>query len=171
MVKGQNRIQLLAGFLIAASLIMTGCASPQASTAERNKDLIRRLHEEVWSKGNVDKIDEFYSEKIIWHLLPLGVELKGLDQLEGHVREHRQAFPDWTESVKQIVAEGDLVASRYISTGTNKGSFAGNPPTGKRIHINEVAIHRIVDGKIVEQWVIPDIYNMNRQLGLNSQSQ
>lgn len=171
MVKGQDRIQLLAGLLIVASLVMTGCASPQETNLQRNKELILRLHEEVWSKGNVGIIGEFYSKKIVWHLLPLGVELKGLDQLEDHIRDHRRAFPDWTEKVQQIVAEGDLVATRYVSTGTNKGSFAGNPPSGRRIHINEVAIHRIVDGKIVEQWVIPDIYNMNRQLGLNSQSE
>ena len=170
MVKRQKEIQLLAGFLIAASLIITGCASTQETTLARNKDLIRRLHQEVWSKGNVKILDEFYSRKIVWHLLPLGVELKGLDQLEDHIRNHRQAFPDWTEKVQQIVAEGDLVATRYISTGTNKGSFAGNPPTGKRIQINEVAIHRIVDGKIVEQWIIPDVYSLDQQLGLISQS-
>ena len=141
-----------------------------SSKGEWNKDLIRRLHQEIRSNGNVKILDEFYSKNIIWHLLPLGVELKGLNQLEGHIREHRQAFPDWTERVQQIVAEGDLVATRFISAGTNKGSFGGNPPTGKQIQINEMAIHRIVDGKIVEQWVNPDIFSLNRQLGLNSQS-
>jgi steroid delta-isomerase-like uncharacterized protein len=170
MLKRQKQIQLLAGLLIAASLVITGCASTQETTLARNKDLIRRLHQEVWSNGNVKELNEFYSKKIVWHLLPLGVELKGLDQLEGQVRGHRQAFPDWTEKVQQMVAEGDLVVTRFISTGTNKGSFAGNPPTGKQIQINEVAIHRIVDGKIVEQWVIPDLFSLNQQLGLNSRS-
>jgi steroid delta-isomerase-like uncharacterized protein len=170
MVKRQRNFRLLVGLLIVVSLIITGCSSTHETKPSRNKDLIRRLHEEVWSKGNVKKLDQFYSKKIVWHLLPLGVELKGLDQLEGHIREHRQAFPDWTEKVQQIVAEGDLVATRYISTGTNNGSFAGNPPTGKWIQINEMAIHRIVDGKIVEQWVIPDIFSLNQQLGLISQS-
>lgn len=170
MVKRQKNVRLLAGFLIVASVMITGCVSTQETTLERNKDLIRRLHEEVWSKGNVNKLDEFYSEEIVWHLLPLGVELKGLDQLEDRIQNHRQAFPDWTEKIQQIVAEGDLVATHFASTGTNKGSFLGNPPTGKQIQINEMAIHRIVDGKIVEQWVIPDVFSLNQQLGLVSQS-
>ena len=29
----------------------------------------------------------------------------------------------------------------------------------------EIAIHRIVDGKIVEQWTVADILGMRQQLG------
>ena len=54
-------------------------------------------------------------------------------------------------------------------TGTNKGSFLGHPATGKQIHTNEMSIYRIVDGKIMEQWLIPDLLSLNQQLGLISQ--
>ncbi len=69
-----------------------------------------------------------------------------------------------------MVAEGDLVATHFTSTGTNAGSFLGNPPTGKQIRINEMSIYRIVDGKIAEQWLIPDLLSLNQQLGLVLQS-
>ena len=42
--------------------------------------------------------------------------------------------------------------------------FTLHPPTGKQIHINEMSIYRIVDGKIVEQWLIPDMLSLNQQL-------
>ena len=87
-----------------------------------------------------------------------------------HVRKHREAFPDWTEEIKHIVAEGNFVSIHYVSRGTNEGSFQGNPATGKPIEINEMSIFRIVDGKIAEQWIIPDLLNLNQQLGFISQS-
>jgi len=96
--------------------------------------------------------------------------MKGLDELRDRVRNHRKAFLDWIEKIKQIVAEGDFVTINFTSTGKNKGSFLGNPPTGKQIHINEMMIFRIVDGKIVEQWLIPDLLSLNQQLGLISGS-
>jgi predicted ester cyclase len=52
----------------------------------------------------------------------------------------------------------------YVSTGTNEGSWLGKPATGRKIHINEVSIFRIEDSKIAEQWLMPDIFNMQQQL-------
>ena len=137
---------------------------------EANKALIRRMNEEVWNKGNLKIMEELYSPDFAWHFLPTGYEIIGLDSLRKNVRNHREAFPVWTEEIKHIVAEGDLVAIHFVSRGTNEGSFLGNPPTGKPIQINEMSIFRIVDGKITEQWLIPDLLNLNKQLGFIPQS-
>ena len=115
-------------------------------------------------------MNELYSPDFVWHFLPTGSETIGLDSLREQVRSHRKAFPDWTEKIKHIVAEGDLVVIHFVSTGTNDGSFLGNPPTGKSIRINEMSILRIADGKIAEQWLIPDLLSLNQQLGFISQS-
>ncbi len=64
-------------------------------------------------------------------------------------------------AVEQVVAEGNLVVTRFISRGT----FDGEPSHGKEITMPEIAIHRIVDGKIVEQWTVADILGMRQQLG------
>ncbi len=115
-------------------------------------------------------MDELFSVDIVWHFLHDGSEAKGLDELRERIRNHREAFPDWAEEIEQIVAEGDFVAILFVSTGTNTGSFHGNPPTGKQVHINEMSTFRIVDGKIVEQWLLPDLFSLNQQLGLLSKS-
>lgn len=168
-MRNENRIQVVMQIFIVL-LIIAGCTSGQESYLERNKELVLHMDEEVWNKGNLEIIDELYSPDFVWHFLPLGSETVGLDSLQEHVRNHREAFPDWTEEIKQIVAEGDFVAIHYVSRGTNDGSFQGNPPTGKTIEINEMAIFRIVDGKIAEQWLIPDLLSLNQQLGFISQS-
>jgi len=167
MAKG---IQILVGILFSGSLIITGCELTRETRLERNKELVRRVNEEVWNQGNLERIDELFSTDIVRHFLPGGSETKGLDKLRDRIRNHRKAFPDWTEKIKLIVAEGDFVAIHFTSTGTNKGSFLGNPPTGKQIHTNDMSIYRIVDGKIVEQWLLPDLLSLNQQLGLISLS-
>ncbi len=166
-----KRIQILVGMLFAASLFITGCESTQKTTLEeRNKELVRRMTEEVWNKGNHEIMDELFSTDVVWHFLPDGSKTTSLEELRDHVRNHRKAFPDWAEEIKLIVAEGDFVAIHFRSTGTNEGSFLGNPPTGKQIHVNEMTIYRIVEGKIVEQWLLPDLLSSNQQLGFISQS-
>ncbi len=122
------------------------------------------MNDEVWNKGNLDIMDELYSPDFVRHFLPDGSELRGIDSLRERVRKHREAFPDWREKIKHIVAEGDLVVIHFVSTGTNEGSWLSNPPTGRRIQINEVSILRIEEGKIAEQWLMPDIFNMQQQL-------
>jgi steroid delta-isomerase-like uncharacterized protein len=144
--------------------------SPLTVVEKRNKELVHRMNEEVWNQGNLEVLDELFSKDFVRHFLPNGSVTRGLDQFRDHISSHREAFPDWAEDIKLMVAEGNLVATQFTSTGTNEGSFLGNSPTGNRIHISEMSIYRIVDGKIVEQWLIPDLLSLNQQLGLGSQS-
>ena len=81
------------------------------------------------------------------------------------VARQRTAFPDWTETIEDIIAEGDKVVTRFTSRGTHKGKFMGVPPTGKKVKITEVAVFRIADGKITEQWGFPDLQGLRQQLG------
>ena len=53
---------------------------------------------------------------------------------------------------------------RIKSTGTHLGAFAGIPATGRKVSIAEVAIYRLADGKIVEQWGMPDIAGLMTQI-------
>jgi len=131
---------------------------------ERNKQLVREMNAEVWNKTNLDILDRLFTPDFVMHFLPDGSELRGIDSLRAHILEHHKAFPDWSENIIRIVAEQDLVVIQYISTGTNKGRWLGISPTGKRIQINEVSIFRIEDGRISEQWLLPDLFSMQQQL-------
>ncbi len=151
--------------LVVASVAITGCVTTNPdSRLERNKELVRQMNAEVWNKANVDAIDGYYGPGFVLHFLPDGSEVRGIEGLREHVREHREAFPDWSEDIKRIVAEGNLVVIHYVSSGTNQGQWLGNPPTGKRVQINEISIFRIEDGRIAEQWLLPDIGSMEQQL-------
>ena len=128
-------------------------------------------NEKIWNRGDFDNLEEMFADDVVEHFLPLGTQTSGLENFRKNAMAHRAAFPDWAETVDMVVAEGDYVVLLYTSTGTNTGSFMDNPPTGKKIRINETSIFRIVDGKIVEQWLLPDIYSLNQQLGLITSDQ
>jgi len=152
-------------FFLAAMNLITGCrTSTPEDVLERNKNLVRQMNDVVWNKGDLDRMDEFFSPHFVRHFLPGDSELRGIDSLREHERMLREAFPDWREEIKHIVAEGDLVVIHFVSTGTNLGSWLGNPPSGRKIKINEMSILRIENGKVAEQWLLPDIFSMQQQL-------
>lgn len=161
--------RILVGVLTVASLVITGCESTQQTKLERNKALVRRINEEIWNQGNLQVVEELYAADVIRHFLPDGSEINGRSELRNHILSHREAFPDWAEEINLIIADGDFVAIQFTSTGTNTGSFLGNPPTGKQVRINEMVIFRIIDDKVREQWLLPDLLSLNQQLGLISQ--
>lgn len=131
---------------------------------EDNKSIVRLQHEEVWSKGDLSLIDEIYSPSFICHFI-VGPEWHGREGIRQAVTKHRAAFPDWEEHIEDIIADADKVVTRWTATGTHKGKFEGISPTGNQVTIAEVAIYRIADDKIAEQWGFPDIMGLLRQIG------
>lgn len=75
------------------------------------------------------------------------------------------AFPDAQISVDGVVAERDLVASRWTITGTHRGDFQGVPPTGRQVAIAGIDFSRVVDGKIAEHWAQFDLIGVMQQIG------
>ena len=72
-----------------------------------------------------------------------------------------------------MVAEGDKVAVRSLSTGTMKRDIPAVPgyqpllpATCKFIRFPELAVLRIVNGKVAEQWDFADNWGANVQAGL-----
>jgi steroid delta-isomerase-like uncharacterized protein len=77
------------------------------------------------------------------------------------------AFPDLNATVEDVIAEGNKVVTRYTIRGTHQGEIEEfGPPTGKQIELEGITIHRIEDGKIVEEWERYDNLSVLRQLGL-----
>jgi predicted ester cyclase len=147
--------------LIVASL--AGCTARPNQTLSENKAIVLRSEAELWSKGNLDVADELYGADFICHFIG-GTEWKGIKGLTSEVASHRTAFPDWSEKVDDIIAEGDRVVIRFTSSGTQRGEFGGIAPHGEKVTIHEVAIYRVVGGKIVEQWGFPDSQSLMQQV-------
>jgi len=68
----------------------------------------------------------------------------------------RNAFPDRTDTIEDVIAEGDMVGMLFRVRGTHKGNFFGIEATSKTLDIHELGVFRLVDGKIVEAGFIAD---------------
>ncbi len=123
------KIRLLLLPAICAT-IFAGWTDRQARIVSVNKSVILRSEAELWSKGNLAVADDLYSPMFVCHFV-IGPEWRGVQGIKDVVAEHRRSFPDWTEHVDDIIAEGDRVVIRFTSTGTQEGEFAGIAPTKK----------------------------------------
>jgi predicted ester cyclase len=81
------------------------------------------------------------------------------------IAELRRSFPDYHGTSEIQVAEGDMVANRFIFYGTHQGEFMGVAPTGREVTFRGLSLDRVVDGKIVESIVELDLEDVLRQIG------
>jgi steroid delta-isomerase-like uncharacterized protein len=75
-------------------------------------------------------------------------------------------IPDMQMNIKDIFATENRVALRYTLTGTHQGEYRGIPATGKKLEINAIHLYRIEGDKIAEQWALPDVAGIYRQMGI-----
>ena len=132
--------------------------------SEENKAIVRRVYEQVWSKGNLDVVDELCAADFVLHD-PAQPGIRGPEGYKQIVTGNRTAFPDLQITVEDQLAEGDKVATRWTTTGTHQGEFAGIPATGKRGGVTGTTIARVVGGKIVEERSNWDTLGLLQQLG------
>jgi len=129
--------------------------------SEENKALVQRS----WEIVNQERLDELYPPDVVWHMPEQ--ELRGIEEAKQYVSTFLEAFPDVSFSVEDLIAEGDKVVSRFTARGTHQGKTEEfGPPTGRQLEQEGITIHRIENGKIVEEWSQYDNLSILQQLGL-----
>jgi len=128
---------------------------------EENKAIIRSLYE-ADNKKDLSILDELISPDF----LDPTFQLRGPESYKQFETMFFQGFPDWHETIEDIVAEEDKVWVRFTGRGTHRGEWRELAPTGKKITFKGVQIWRIVDGKVVEKDSIIDLLDALKQLGV-----
>jgi predicted ester cyclase len=113
--------------------------------------MVRRVVDEVINEGDMGVLNELCAPELA-------------EEMKRMITSFRSAFPDWREEIVELVAEGNTVAGRFKCSGTHRGEFLGEPPTGKRMEVDEVYFLRVEDGKFVDLWGLEDDLNRMRQL-------
>ena len=105
--------------------------------SEANKELVRRHFEEVFNRQDFAVCDEIMAEDYVEHAVaPFGQSAPGRVNGPQATRETAEwllaQFPDMRMTIEAMVSEGDTVAVRVLSEGTNLGPLNGVvPPTGR----------------------------------------
>ena len=138
---------------------MTNTVEP-AADIERNKATVLRFMELV-DAHNFDALDEVLAPDLEFNF---GNDLLDRDEIVGLVKSVYEAFPDWTHSVEEIYSVGGRVVMRATDRATHRGTFEDIAPTGRQIEVGQIAIYRIVEGRIVEIWEQFDMHGLMQQL-------
>ena len=128
------------------------------NSAAANKELLRRFYKEVYADWNMALVDEVVSPRVTSHDWPEGAT--GPQAFRKYYAAIRAAVPDARYEVDDLIAEADRVVVRWRLLGTHEGEFRGIAPTGHAIELKGIAIYRVDEGKLMERWVVSDLYGM-----------
>ena len=131
--------------------------------ANKNKEAIRNLYEEILNTGKLELLSEIISEDYT------GVRgEKGPAGFFQTVGSLRTGFPDIKWTIEDLIAEGDKVIVRWSWKGTNSGSFRGFPVSNKMVNDNAIAIYQFSGNKVTHAWIQSDRLGFLMQIGVVS---
>jgi steroid delta-isomerase-like uncharacterized protein len=128
-----------------------------------NKALGRRLLGELRDGWHPATIEKYFAPGYRRHLNATSTPLTREEQRQRATRL-RVAFPDAEATLDDTFAEGDRVAYRLTILGTHTAEFLGVPASGRPVAVSFIAIVRIADGKLVEEWGGLDQPDLIRQM-------
>ena len=128
--------------------------------------MARRYIEECVNNRKIDLVDEIFADSFKVHtLLDNTQSLSTRKALKDFLKTLFDAFPDIHYTVGDIIAEADKVVMRVSFNGTQKKEFLGIQANGSKIdYLSEILFFRFERGKIVEDWIQIDLYNLFKKL-------
>jgi predicted ester cyclase len=121
-------------------------------SAQENMALARRLME-TRINGDLDTVDEMLAPDFVNHnrLLP-GQESDREDYMRG-ISAYQAALSERRLIIEDQVAGDDKVVTRFVVHALHDlGEIMGVAPSGRELTNRAIVIHRIVEGKIAEEW-------------------
>lgn len=129
-------------------------------------NVMRRIFEEGFAAGRASVVDELCSPDLVEHQFGLaGTGAQACEHVKAAIRDVHRASPGMSFTIEDSVEQGDTIWVRVRARGTASGPFFG-PPSNRPIDITVFDVARIVDGRIVEHWGVPDRFALLAQTGV-----
>jgi predicted ester cyclase len=138
-----------------------------------NAAIVRRFWDLVWNQGELSAVDELLDDDFT----NFGIRRPGGRAGVRHiVTVWRTAFPDLHFQIQEEIVHDDKVVHRVLARGTHRGEFrpgigpgrimGAMAPTGRSFEADQIHIHRVHGGLIVEHAATRNDLLMLSQLGL-----
>jgi len=131
---------------------------------EQNKEIVRGYVQAILVERDFSKFQYYTAPGFYIDRSAVPEAIKGEQGLHTQMDMLYSAFPDLTLTIVDMVAEGDKVVVRFEGPGTQTGTFAGIPPSGKRAVWKGLVMYHVVGNKITEAWANWDDWGLIEQL-------
>ena len=128
-----------------------------------NERLIEIWYHEMWNNWNKGVMPQILDEKITFRG-SLGMEKKGYEGLSEYIDFIQTAFPDFHNEIELIITEGDKSFAKLKYSGTHVGKVFKIEPTHKKIEYYGSAVFSFQNGRIIDVWVLGDVYGLLKQI-------
>lgn len=132
--------------------------------ADQQHALMQRIIE-TWNARDEDGFVGCYTDPMLVH------DAEG-ESISDSRDRHREAarswwslFPDLTETIDEIITEGDRVFLRTTSRGTLASTWRGIAPTGDAVSWECWYVYRIQDDLVAEERTLMDLHGLLVRLG------
>ncbi len=120
---------------------------------EENKALVRRYFAEVVNRVDPVAAERLVASDLVFNSPYTPEPTRDRESFLGMLRAVHAAIPDFHLEDHVLLAEGDLVASRWTVHGTHLGQLGPFAPTGEPLAITGLSIYRVAGGRIAEGWI------------------
>lgn len=132
---------------------------------EANAQRIVEIYARARNRFDLALLDGIFHPDVVVHDCGAPEPLRGLENLKAYYRQSHAGLPDLAFAFDSPIVGGDRMAMRWVLRGTHSGNLRGLPATGRTVEVTGQVIDRVVDGRIVEEWVDYDTAGLLRQLG------
>lgn len=138
-----------------------GSDSDSGSDSGSDSEEVVRAYFDAWSDGDGDAVRDLVTDDYEAHVQTLeGMEERDADELVSVVSSHADAFSEVEFELQDVVCQNGSVAVRAKMR-------ARHGETEREGEIDGIAILRIDDGRIAEEWSSWDYLSLAQQLGLS----
>ena len=129
-----------------------------------NLAVVRNMEEDLFNHRDPTAVDRYVAPAYTLRTAEEGTP-SGREAVRAYIGAYLDGFPDLCISIDQLLAIGDKVVGVFTFTGTHKGDLFGITPTGRPISVRQIAIYRLENGKVVDEWEVSDQLGLMRQIG------
>ncbi len=128
--------------------------------------VVRRFFDELVNEGDFTAVDEILAPEYVRREAGSDEVMRGPEAFEAFITDARRAFSGMEVTIDEMLVADGAVVVRARERGTHDGEFMSVEPTGERVEVEGIVIHRVDDGRIVETYACWDMLGMMRQLGV-----
>ena len=120
-------------------------------------------------KGDSEALKALYAQDAVAETPDQGT-ITGRDQIAAYLGEFSAAFPDAAYEHRYKHEAGDTAIDEGYFVGTNTGSTATLPSTGRRVRARECDVATVENGVVTSHRIYFDVQDWLTQLGLAPES-